>query len=115
MRGNLYRCINNHHAEIVQAVETGITVGDLINREAAACLKAELNSRFGLLDKYLCNHHNANHASGDEIFGDAGRCPAVANSRAGSIHNRESKTVRYGSTLPVTCSYRDEMIAGIGS
>lgn len=73
VRGNLYRFINNHHAGIVYVTRDGIIVGDPINKEAATWLKAELESKFPVPVKYVFySHHHADHASGGEVFADAG-------------------------------------------
>jgi len=85
VRGNLYRFINNHHAGIVYVTRDGIIVGDPINKEAATWLKAELDKQFSLPVKYLFySHHHADHASGGEVFEEAGAV-VIAHSNAADL------------------------------
>ncbi len=109
VKGNLYRFINNHHASVVYDTKDGLIVGDPINREAALWLQAELQSRFSKPVRYMFySHHHADHASGGEVFAEAG-AQVIAHKNA--LANLKTKSVP--TALP-TILFDDTLTISLG-
>jgi glyoxylase-like metal-dependent hydrolase (beta-lactamase superfamily II) len=67
--GDLYRFQNNFHYSVFLVTPDGIIATDPIDADAAAWLKTELESRFGVPVKYLIySHDHRDHIAGGEVF-----------------------------------------------
>lgn len=71
LRPGIYRTKNNRHYGLLVETDDGMIVFDTINKDFAAWLKAEINSRFNKKVSYVIYSHNhADHVSGGEVFAD---------------------------------------------
>ena len=70
---DLYRFQNNFHFGVVYVTPAGVIVGDTIDTAAATWLKDEIARQFNQPVKYVfLSHDHADHASGAEVFANAG-------------------------------------------
>jgi len=69
--GNLYRAQDNNHFTVFVVTDEGIILSDPINRDFAAWLRGEMETRFNQPVRYvLYSHSDFDHASGGEVFAD---------------------------------------------
>ena len=70
---NLYRWQNIGHFGVVYVTPSGVVVGDTVDTAASTWLKDEIARQFNQPVKYVfLSHDHADHASGAEVFADAG-------------------------------------------
>ncbi len=80
--GDLYRWQNGAHYGVLYVTEEGVLVGDTINAEASAWVKAQITERWGKPVKYVVySHHHEDHASGGEVFADTATFVGHANGK----------------------------------
>ncbi len=109
---NLYRAQNNNHFTVFLVTAEGIILSDPINRDFAAWLKTELNTRFGVPVRYvLYSHSDADHASGGEVFADTAEFVGHEKMRHGLPDGVHPPTTFYSDRHIVTLGGRSvEMI-----
>ncbi len=110
--GNLYRAQNNNHFTVFLVTAEGIILSDTINRDFAAWLKSELDTRFGMPVRYvLYSHSDRDHASGGEVFADTAEFVGHEAMRDGVPDGVHPPDVFYSDRYSVTLGGRSvEMI-----
>lgn len=92
--GDLYRFQNNFHYSVFLVTPDGIIATDPIDADAAAWLKTELESRFGVPVKYLIySHDHRDHIAGGEVFAPEATVIAHEKARAAIIGERRPTAV----------------------
>ena len=92
--GDLYRFQNNFHYSVFLVTPDGIIATDPIDADAAAWLKTELKSRFGVPVKYLIySHDHRDHIAGGEVFAPEATVIAHEKARATIIGERRPTAV----------------------
>lgn len=93
VRGDLYRFTSDDHSSIIYVTEEGVVIGDPINRDAAVWLKAEIEKQFAQPVKFMFySHHDADHASGGEVFAESGTVVVAHENAAQHIQDKGVKT-----------------------
>ena len=92
--GDLYRFQNNFHYSVFLVTPDGIIATDPIDADAAAWLKTELESRFGVPVKYLIySHDHRDHIAGGEVFAPEATVIAHEKARAAIIGEQRPTAV----------------------
>jgi glyoxylase-like metal-dependent hydrolase (beta-lactamase superfamily II) len=92
--GDLYRFQNNFHYSVFLVTPDGIIATDPIDADAAAWLKTELESRFGVPVKYLIySHDHRDHIAGGEVFTPEATVIAHEKARAAIIGEQRPTAV----------------------
>lgn len=69
VKGDVWQFQNNFHFSVVVVTADGVVATDPINAEAAAWLKAQIDSQFGKPVTHLVySHSHGDHASGGAVF-----------------------------------------------
>lgn len=99
--GDVYRFQNNFHFSLVTVTDDGVVIVDPINAEAATWLKVNLST---ITDKpithLIYSHSHADHASGGQIYVDAG-AKTIAQSNAPDAIDGVKIDQRFDETLNI--------------
>lgn len=94
IKGDLYRFQNNAHFSVFLVTPEGILVTDPIDKDAAAWLKGELQTRFNKPIKYLVySHDHRDHIAGGEVFADTAIVIAHENAKAAILGEKRPTAV----------------------
>ena len=111
--GDLYRFQNLPHYSMVLVTADGIIFADPINTEAAAWLKDELASRFGVPVRYvLYSHHHFDHASGGDVFAETATFVGHENMISNLEEMRNDE--RYSDVRSPDETFSDRMTVSLG-